>query len=106
MREHVPVLNELEQATVEGLRDGGRAVLAASNARAPKRNLDLVKSGRVRVDDLTVSVHYTERHAWIQHENRDLQHPNGGEAGFLANADDEVDVLDIVADHVRSALGG
>jgi len=106
MREHVPVLNELEQATADGLRDGGSAVLANSNARAPKRNLELVKSGRVVVDDLSVSVQYTKRHAWIQHENRELQHPNGGEPGFLANADDEVDVLDLVADHVRSVLGG
>lgn len=105
MRMLTPILTTIEKAAQDGLREAGRAVLKRSNEMAPKDDLDLVKSGRVTVDDLTVQVSYTAVHARFQHENLDYEHADGGQAKFLERAADEVDVGRIVAEKVRAALG-
>ncbi|ERG63537.1 hypothetical protein L332_03605 [Agrococcus pavilionensis RW1] len=106
MKEYVPVGSAVEQGARAGLREAGRAVLKASNAKAPKDDGDLIKSGRVVVDDLTVQVSYTAVHAPLQHENLDWKHDAGGGPKFLESAASEVDVGTILAEHVRKALGG
>lgn len=105
MRMLTPILSIVEKAAQEGLREAGRATLKRSNELAPKDDLDLVKSGRVVVDDLVVQVSYTAVHARFQHENLDFEHAEGGQAKFLELAADEVDIGRIVAEKVRGALG-
>lgn len=100
-----PILSTIEQAARDGLREAGKAVLKRSNELAPKDDGDLVKSGRVIVDDLTVQVSYKAIHARLQHENLDWQHADGGQAKFLEAAADEVDIGRVVAEKVRAALG-
>lgn len=105
MKMHLPIASALEKAAREGMREAGREVLRRSNALAPKDDGDLVKSGRVTVDDLTVQVSYTAVHAVWQHEHLDWQHPDGGQAKFLEAAADEIDIGAVVAAKVRASLG-
>lgn len=106
MKMQAPILSMIEQAAQDGLRDAGRAVLKRSNEYAPKDEGDLIKSGRVNIDDLTVQVSYTAVHAPLQHENLDWKHEDGGGAKFLERAADEADIGAIVALRVRQALNG
>ncbi len=106
MKIFTPLLSTTEKAAQDGLREGGREILANSNRRAPRDDDDLVKSGGVRIDDLTMQVAYTAKHAPYQHERLDFAHPNGGEAKFLESAAAEVDVERYVADEIGRALGG
>lgn len=106
MKFYTPVLSTLEQAAQDGLRDGMKAMLERSNELAPKDDLDLVKSGAVRVDDLTGQVSYSAFHAPFQHEDLEFVHPNGGQAKFLEQAADEVDVASYIAARTREDLGG
>lgn len=106
MRELIPVASAVEAAARVGLRAAGKAVLAESNARAPKDEGDLIKTGRVNIDDLTVQVSYSSIYAVPQHEALDWRHDGGGQAKFLESAASDVDIGRIVADHVRRELGG
>ena len=105
MKFQLPILSTVEKATQDAMRDAGRAVLKRSNELAPRDDGDLIKSGRVTIDDLTVQVSYTAVHARFQHENLDYQHTDGGQAKFLETAAAEIDIGQIVAAKVRSALG-
>jgi hypothetical protein len=105
MRMLTPILSTVEKAAQDGLREAGKAVLKLSNELAPKDDEDLVESGRVIVDDLTVQVSYTAFHARLQHENLDWQHEDGGQAKFLEAAADQVNIGTVVAEKVRAALG-
>lgn len=102
---YVPILTVFEQAAVDGLKEAADQTLELSNAKAPKDDLDLVNSGKVTVDDLTVQVSYDAVHARFQHENLDYEHADGGEAKFLETASDEVDVEAIAAASLRKKLG-
>lgn len=101
-----PILTAFEKAVQIALRDAARAALKESNRRAPVDDRDLVKSGRVTVDDLTVQISYTAPHARLQHENLDWKHEDGGEAKFLERAVEAVDVEQIIAQTVREQLDG
>lgn len=101
-----PLLTTAEKAAMDGARAAGRAILKRSNELAPRDDGDLIKSGGVRVDDLTVQVGYSALHARFQHEDLELQHANGGQAKFLEVAADEVDVEQFVADALRKAFDG
>lgn len=103
---NTPILSTMEKAAVDGARAAGRAMLKRSNELAPRDDDDLIKSGGVRTDDLTVQVGYTALHARFQHENLDYEHANGGQAKFLEAAADQVDVERFIADSVRKAFGG
>lgn len=106
MKMHVPVLSVLEKAAQEGLREGMKEILRVSNSRAPKDDLDLVKSGAVRIDDLTGQVSYNAFHARMQHENLDFTHADGGAPKFLESAAQDVDVAAFIARRTRQALDG
>lgn len=101
----VPILTVVEKAVQDGLREAAKAVLKESNELAPKDDGDLVKSGAVRVDDLTAQVSYTAFHARFQHENLDYVHDDG-QPKFLEAATQKVDVPEIIATRVRRALSG
>lgn len=105
MKIHNPILSTVEKAVQEGMRAAGREVLKESNRRAPKDTGDMVKTGRVNVDDLTVQVSYRGVVARIQHENLDYEHDDGGPK-FLENAALQLDVEKIIGQAVRSALDG
>lgn len=102
---YVPILTVVEQAVVDGLKEAANQALELSNEKAPKDDLDLVNSGKVTVDDLTVQVSYDAVHARFQHENLDYEHADGGEAKFLESAGDEIDAQAIAAASVRKKLG-
>lgn len=105
MVELKPILSTVEKAAQDAMRKGGRALLKRSNELAPRDDGDLIKSGKVVVDDLSVTVRYTAPHAVFQHERGDYTHDDGG-AKFLERASDEVDLAGIVADAVKAALDG
>lgn len=106
MKIHTPILSLIEQAAQDGLREVAKAALRDSNERAPVEDGDLVKSGRVVVDDLTAQVSYSSFYAPLQHENLDWKHPDGGEAKFLERAANAVDVEGIMAERARRVLDG
>jgi hypothetical protein len=103
-----PILSLIESAVQDGLKEHAEAVLEDSNARAPKDTREMIESGFVDVDDLTVQVGYTDFVAKIQHENLEFQHPNGGGPKFLENAAlaARSDLESTIGKHVRQVLGG
>jgi hypothetical protein len=103
---HGARFTEIEQAAHEGLVDAARIALPDARARAPKDSGKLRRSGRVVQDDDGAIVRFTAPHAWLQHENLDYEHPDGGEPKFLENAALEVDLGQIVANAVREATSG
>lgn len=111
MKFYAPILNAIEQAVQDGLKEAGEALLKESNARAPVDSGDLRQAGFVEVDDLTVQVGYKapKGYPYIlrQHEDMDYQHPGGGGPKFLENAEAATrgDVGNIVARHIRGAVG-
>ncbi|MDR6142039.1 hypothetical protein QE375_001593 [Microbacterium foliorum] len=106
MGEYKPILSIVEKAAQDAMRKTGRKLLKRSNELAPEDDGDLIKSGKVVVDDLSVTVRYTAPHAVFQHEHLDWTHEGGGTAKFLERASDEIDIADAVAEAVREALGG
>lgn len=100
-----PILSTVEKAAQDAMRKAGRDLLKRSNELAPVDDRDLIRSGRVVVDDLSVTVRYTAPHAVFQHERLDYVHDDGG-AKFLERASDEIDIAAAVADAVRKELGG
>lgn len=104
--DYKPILSMVEKAAQDAMRETGRKMLKRSNELAPVDDRDLVKSGKVVVDDLSVSVRYTAPHAVFQHEHLDWEHDDGGSAKFLETAADEIDIGEEVAARVRGALGG
>ncbi len=106
MKQHTPLLGPIEKAAQDGLKVGAKAMLARARELAPRDDDDLVKSGGVRVDDLTAQVSFTAFHARFQHENLDYEHPHGGQAKFLEAAAAQVAVEEYVAQHIAEALGG
>lgn len=105
MAGYKPILSEVEKAAQDAMRKTARKLLKRSNELAPRDDGDLIKSGKVVVDDLSVTVRYTAPHAVFQHEHLDWQHDDGG-SKFLERASDEIDIGSAVADAVREALGG
>lgn len=106
MAELKPILSIVEKAAQDAMRATGRKILKRSNELAPRDDGDLIKSGRVIVDDLSVEVRYTAPHSALQHEHLDWAHTDGGGAKFLERASDEIDIADAVAEAVGEALGG
>ena len=104
--EYKPILSELEKATQDGMRKGGREMLKRARELAPKDDGDLRRSGKVVIDDLSMSVRFTAPHAVFQHEHLDWEHEDGGGAKFLEIASDEIDLTEFVAAAVEEALGG
>lgn len=100
-----PILSIVEKAAQDAMKDTGRKLLKRSNELAPRDDGDLIKSGKVVVDDLSISVRYTAPHAVFQHEHLDWEHEDGGGAKFLETASDEIDIGAEVARAVREALG-
>lgn len=105
MGEYKPILSMIEKAAQDGMRKGARELLKRSRELAPVDDGDLKRSGKVVVDDLSVTVKYTAPHAVFQHEHLDWEHDGGGGAKFLERASDEVDISEYVAAAVREALG-
>lgn len=104
--DYKPILSELEKATQDGMRKGGREMLKRARELAPVDDGDLRRSGKVVVDDLSMSVRFTAPHAVFQHEHLDWEHEDGGGAKFLEIASDEIDLSEFVAAAVEEALGG
>lgn len=105
MVELKPILSLVEKAAQDAMRDTAKKLLKRSNELAPRDDGDLIKSGKVVVDDLSVTVRYTAPHAVFQHEHLDWEHEDGGGAKFLETASDEIDIAEAVAAAVREALG-
>lgn len=103
---YTPILSVVEQAAMKGLTEAGREVLKRARELSPTLSGDSDKSGFVATDDLTVQVGFTSIVSMLQHERTEWQHPGGGQAKFLETAADEVDVERVIAEAVRSALGG
>lgn len=101
---HMPILSTIEQAAQEALRDTAREVLLEARDRAPREDGDLRRKSRVVVDDLEARVVFSSHYAWFQHERLDYEHPNGGEAKFLENAIDALDVGHLIAGKVEARL--
>lgn len=100
-----PVLSPVEKAAQDAMKATARKVLKRSNELAPRDDGDLIKSGKVVVDDLSVMIRYTAPHAVFQHEHLDWAHADGGGAKFLETASDEIDIGAEVANAVKEALG-
>lgn len=108
MRIYRPILDIVEQAAQDGLREVVEHVLVESDLRTPKDDGDLVSSGGVGVDDLRANVSYKSFYApWI-HERVDFKHEDGGEAKFLENAveAETSNLVQIMARAARGVAGG
>ncbi|MFP7833132.1 hypothetical protein [Marisediminicola sp. LYQ134] len=103
--QHTPIAALIEQATKEGLREGGKQTLKRARELSPSDSGDSDRSGFSLVDDLTMQVGFRSLVSRLQHENLEYQHPNGGQPKFLETAAAEIDVTAIIAAKVRSALG-
>lgn len=99
-------LTAIEQAAQDGLKEAARQALTDARARAPKDTGKLRRSGRVVVDDVGATVRFTAPHAYLQHENLDYRHPDGGEAKYLENAVFDVDLATILASAINGVDGG
>ncbi|OYC97211.1 hypothetical protein [Microbacterium sp. Yaish 1] len=106
MKDYTPILGPIEKAAQDGLRNGMKEMLAVARKLAPVDDRVLVRSGAVRIDDLTGQVSFSARHARFQHENLDYEHAGGGQAKFLEAAADQVRVEDYIAAEIARALGG
>lgn len=106
MRMLIPVLSTLEKAAQDGLREGGKAVLARARALSPTLTGESDASGFVAIDDLTAQVGFKDLVSRLNHENLDWSFPSGGQAKFLETAYDEVAIEEFVARRVRAAFGG
>lgn len=108
MRIYRPILDVVEQAAQDGLREVAEHVLEESNKRTPKDDGDLIASGGVGVDDLRANVAYKSFYApWI-HERVDFKHDDGGEAKYLENAveAETSNLAEIMARAARGVAGG
>lgn len=108
MRIYRPILDIVEQAAQDGLREVAEHVLEESNKRTPKDDGDLIASGGVGVDDLRANVAYKSFYATWMHERVDWQHLDGGEAKFLENAveAESSNLVQIMARAARGVAGG
>ena len=98
-------LTEIEKAAREALRDTAKEVLARAKENVPVDDGGLRRSGKIRVDDLSVMVRFTAPHAWLQHERLDYKHDDGG-AKYLERAVDEVGVENAIIAGVQARLRG
>lgn len=89
VKQHNAKLTDIEKAARTALQDVAKTVLKRAKENAPKDDGDLRRSGKVRIDDLSVIVRFTAPHAWLQHERLDYKHDSGG-AKYLERAVDEV----------------
>ena len=109
MKINVPVLDVLEKAAQDGLKDAGKQILKLARKKSPtddgKGGGESDKSGFSLVDDLTLQVGFKSHISRIQHEDLDYQHKPGEQAKFLEAALDEIDVGAIIAAKVRADLG-
>ena len=105
MKINVPVLDVLEKAAQDGLKDAGKQILKLARKKSPTDGGDSDKSGFSVVDDLTLQVGFKSHISSIQHEDLDYQHEPGEQAKFLEAALDEIDVGAIIAAKVRADLG-
>lgn len=96
----------LRDAASKGLAKGLEQVKDTAVAGAPVADGDLRDSAEVRVDGLTGEVVFNVRHASIQHERMDYNHPGGGGPKFLEQAlASERDVVrDAIAESIQSRL--
>lgn len=78
---------DVRTATRKAINAGLEYLLGESNKDVPLDNADLMRSGRVEMeDDNSGRVVYDSPYAVIQHENLTFNHPNGRKAKYLENA--------------------
>ncbi len=93
---------------LQGLRLAAELVLERSNRLVPIEEGTLERSGRVTDNGQDeVAVSYDTPYARRQHEDMTLRHDNGRQPKFLktAMAQSRREVAELVAAHVRKALG-
>jgi hypothetical protein len=100
-------------AKAEALQAAGTLILLTAQDRTPVDTGALVQSGRLtEVDSSTVAVSFgddtTAAYDVIQHEDLDLNHPNGGQAKFLESAvnDRRVAAVEAMAAVIRTVIHG
>lgn len=98
------LLTAIETATRDAIVDTAKEVLKASKPLVPVEDGKLKRSGRVEVDFLEVRVKYKAPHAWLQHENLDYQHPQGGQAKYLEAAAEQIGIAASVTAGVKLRL--
>lgn len=101
-----PPANLLRDAVREGLTKGLNRIGDVAASDAPVDTGELRESRRVTVDGLSGTVAFTARHAAIQHERLDLEHPKGGTSKYLEKAmvSEKAAVRAAVVQAVRSKL--
>ncbi len=104
VKQHNAKLTEVERAVREAMEVSAKRVLQAAKANVPVDEGDLRKSGKVRVDNMTVRVTFNAPHAWLQHERLDYKHPGGGQAKYLEAAVDQVGAEPLIISGTRARL--
>lgn len=104
MKINKPLLTTTERAAQIGLRTGMRALLVRARELSPTDSGASDKSGFVSIDDLTGQVGFTSLVSKLQHENLDWEHADGGQAKFLEQAAEDVDVVDYVYTEIVKAF--
>lgn len=77
---------DITEARRAALEAAGQAMLDEASSRAPVLSGELVESGFVESDGVTVRVGFDAPYAVKQHYRTDFEHPGGGGAMFLYDA--------------------
>ena len=107
-------LNQAVASSEDGLKEVAEKIFEISQDKAPEDTGQMKKSGFIEYvregDKLYAVIGYdkddTAPYVVIVHENLDFNHPNGGEAKFLQNADNKVekDIANIQASKIKGDL--
>lgn len=96
------------EAAEHAVKAGGDHILDVSNEHVPLEHGTLRDSGKVTQDGPTATISYGTAYAVVEHERTDLKHDHGRTAKFLEKAltGEKGRVGQIIADHIRSEIGG
>ncbi len=100
---HNAKLTAIEKAARAELQATAKDVLKVAQQLAPEDEKTLIRSGKVKVDDLDVIVTFTAGHAFLQHERLDYKHTKG-QAKYLEKAVEVVGVENAVVSGVQARL--
>ena len=97
-------------ASASGLNDGAELLRSLSVPRAPVDTSMLRQTAQVALAspmDLESAVTYDTPYAVKQHNDLDLNHPNGGEAQYLLRPlmEDGQKILEVIAKPIRAVAG-
>lgn len=102
-----PTVADIRMAAERGVQEAAEHILKVARENAPEDEGDLKEQSDVEMSGTTATITFREVYAKKQHEDMRLKHDSGGPK-FLERAmgSERTHARQIIADHVRRALGG